>query len=358
MASVMRLIAGGVVHVVMKIDSRLIQHVSNRRYFSSSDGKLKTVYDQVNSDLSITDSGISTLTTGNPDLCAAFYTLARENFFSGTMDRSYKEAIASTTAAKFNCRYCFSMHTLFLDALANAEVSQAIMSRNFSSIADESIRRYVVWTDKALDLSPQPVADCPFTADHRSEVLGLIAASATLGRVAKIFLTRSPLLLNQTPIMRLILRILRPGIRAMVTLNKRGSLFGSLPNATHAPDKLKWASGDAVVSTTFAKCDAVFSSAAAKHLSATEQQLIVKAIADWTGKEPPLGPNWLAPYMQSVSTDRHDLMSYALTVAAAPHRITRAHFETLASSDAALVIATWVSFNAGVEIAMRIASQM
>ncbi|MCX6125688.1 MAG: hypothetical protein NTV34_13230, partial [Proteobacteria bacterium] len=205
-----------VIDIVSFADYKLIRHIKKIVPYASASDVTKMLYDQAKLDMGFTNSGVSTICAGYPDLFISFYSIGRENFLIGDLDRKYKETMLAVWSQAFSCNYCLGMHAIFVDSLCDENIIAAIVSDRPDLIQDETVRAYALWARQIVKFREAPPLNAPFLPRYLPEILSLLVANAVYGRLANIFLRASPLRLNSTPIMQWALSILRPGIKTLV----------------------------------------------------------------------------------------------------------------------------------------------
>jgi alkylhydroperoxidase family enzyme len=311
-------------------------------------GLVDRVYDQVEREFGVLAPSL-VLFSPAPEVLASSWLMLRETLVAANkIQRTAKEAIATTVSLGNTCPWCVAVHSTMLSGLADGLV---LADQPAESIADPELRAVTTWArdcrteEGALRHEPA----CP--ADQAPELIGTTVLFHYYNRMVNVFLTEVPLppgapKIALGPVMWILDRRFRPAARLS---HQRGTSLELLPAAS-LPGDLAWASGDSLTEDAFARGYAAIDAAGARSVPPSVRDLVMTELENWHGE--PRGPSraWADSAVSGLPVADRPAGRLALLTALASSQVDRSVVRTFRASrpeDSALVeLTAWASFAA------------
>ncbi len=320
-------------------------------------GLVAEVYRQVADELHIVVPP-ALLHSPSSDVLAAYWAMTREPLIpAGAAGRTVKEAVAATVSVANTCPYCVDMHVAGLYELSGEHDAEAIALERPGEIADDRMRRLVVWARGAHHADGPPLPP-DVSAAQRAELVGVAVGFHYLSRMVNVFLTNSLLPAGLGPQSRRrfkqgLSRVLRPTLRGDHAPGRANDLLEAAPPR---PD-LGWAAGGPVIADAMARSYRAFEAAGVRSLDPEVRGLVLTGLERWNGEDPGLSNRWCEELIEPLPAPRRAAARLALLTAFASYRAgpeVIEEFRRHHPADGTLVDVTgWASFAAARRIGAR-----
>jgi AhpD family alkylhydroperoxidase len=314
------------------------------------------VYRQVERDLDMLAPPVA-LHSVAPEVMAACWMLLRETLVAkGLVDRTTKEAVATTVSLGNSCQYCVDLHLTTLDALGEEREANGIGDPAAGVEYDHTVRRVAEWARARGKRAAAIQAPRPFLDEHGPELIGTVTAFHYLNRMVNVFLPESPLPASDSPTVRS--RTLRALGRFMLPAALRspdpGEPLDLLPEAA-LPDDLKWAADNHLIASTFARAAAAIDAAGTRSVPVAVQEIVHRHLSTWDGMASGPSRAWLIDAVSELPAEDRPAGRLALLTAVASEQLDQSiidDFRRVEREDRALVeLTAWASFTAARAIA-------
>jgi alkylhydroperoxidase family enzyme len=291
-----------------------------------------------------------------PDVLAAYWMLMREPLIAaGGVDRLRKEAVAAAVSVANICPYCVDMHSAGMYDLATEHDAEAIVADRVEEIADPGTREVAAWARVAHQPDEPLVANPPFPATERAELVGVVVAFHYLSRVVNVFLPSFLVPHRFGPATRRrfkhgLGRVIGPFLREP---HPPGRSLSLLPE-TALPSGAGWAAGNPTVAGAVARAYAVFEAAGVRALSPAVRDLVCRRLDVWRGEETGLSREWCERLVAGLPVEDRGAGRLALLTALAAYQVDEevvGEFRRTEPRDDRLVEAVaWASFAAARQV--------
>jgi alkylhydroperoxidase family enzyme len=324
-----------------------IRYVSPVRR-SAARGLVGRVYEQVEREFGLLAPSLA-LFSPAPEVLAASWLMLRETLLVGrAVDRSAKEAVATTVSLGNACPWCVSVHSTMLSGLAGGLV---LANYPAERVADPRLRAVTTWAQDCRTEGGAVLHEPACPAGEAAELIGTVVLFHYYNRMVNVFLTEVPLppgapRMALGPVMRILDRRLRP---AAMRTHEPGTALELLPAAA-LPRDLSWVSGDPVTEDAYARGCAAVEAGGTRSVPPSVRDLVLAELADWHGE--PRGPSrsWADTAVSSLPQADQPAGRLALLTALASAQVDRSVVQAFRSSqpgDSALVeLTAWASFAA------------
>jgi hypothetical protein len=314
----------------------------------AAQGLVGRVYEQVEREFGILAPSIA-LFSSAPEVLAASWLMLRETLLvTGKVERSAKEAVATTVSQGNTCPWCTTVHSTMLSGLADGLV---LKDRSAEPIADLRLRAVTAWArncgteEGALLHEPAcPAAEAP-------ELIGTTVLFHYYNRMVNVFLTDVPLppgapRIALGPVMRILDRRMRP---AAERTHEPGVSLDLLPAAPLPPD-LPWAVADPLAEVAFGRGCAAIDAAGARTVPPAVHDLVMAELENWHGERRGPSRAWVESGVSGLPTADQPAGRLALLTALASYQVDRSvirQFQASRPGDDALVeLTAWASLAA------------
>jgi AhpD family alkylhydroperoxidase len=328
--------------------AKTIKYVRPIRY-ESAKGLTAQVYHQLQADF--IPAPLVALHSSVPQVMAGVWSMLRETLMAGNVNRSHKEAVATTVSKANECPFCVDAHTVMLRATADDEVANAILQEDYDHIHDPQIRALVQWIWRNRTSNSNPDLSPTFSQSELPEIIGTATTFHYMNRMANVFLGDAllpfplPLALKE-----LTYRVYAAteGKRIVRRLQS-GSSLKFLPQA-ELPEDLAWAAGNSSIAGAFAGFAAVVEEAARQVLPESVRLLVNEQVQAWNGEVMGMSRHWVEQAVSAVQPEYQAVARLTLLTAFASYQVDSAIIEAFRlqyPTDAELIAATaWASFAA------------
>jgi alkylhydroperoxidase family enzyme len=324
-----------------------IRYVSPVRR-GAAHGLAGRVYEQVEREFGVLAPSIA-LHSPAPQVLAASWLMLRETLLTAReVDRTAKEAVATTVSLANTCPWCATVHSTMVSGLAQGP---ALAGHPADSIADPRLRAVTTWAQACQTeegaLRHEPA--CP--AEQAPELIGTAVLFHYYNRMVNVFLTEVPLppgapRMALGPVMRILGRRMWPAARRSY---QPGESLDLLP-AAPLPRDLSWAAGDSLAQDAFARGCAAVDAAGTRSVPPPVRDLVMTELENWRGE--PRGPSraWAENAVSGLPSADQAAGRLALLTALASAQVDRSvvrDFRTSQPGDSALVeLTAWASLAA------------
>lgn len=314
------------------------------------------VYRQVERDLGMLAPPVA-LHSVAPEVMAACWMVLRETLVAkGLVDRTTKEAVATTVSLGNSCQYCVDLHVTTLDALNEEREMNGIGDPASGVEYDHAVRRSAEWARARGTRAAAIQTPRPFLDEHGPELIGTVAAFHYLNRMVNVFLPESPLPASTSPTVRD--RTLRSLGRFMLPSALRcpepGESLDLLPEAA-LPDDLTWAADNHTIASAFARAAAAVDAAGKRSVPVAVQEIAHQHLSTWNGIDGGPSRAWLIDAVSVLPARDRPAGRLALLTATASEQLDQSvidDFRRVEPEDRALVeLTAWASFTAARAIA-------
>jgi AhpD family alkylhydroperoxidase len=313
-------------------DTRYVRVVPRRR----AKGLVAEVYRQVERDFGMLAPPVA-LHSAVPEVLAASWMVLRETLLAqGFAGRASKEAVATGVSIANNCPYCVDVHGMTLDAMAAA--------------VDQSERAGIEeWARASTTAAGTGAA--PFPAAQAPELIGVAVAFQYYNRVANVFLRESPFPSHVPESAKPVARRVLGGILdpSAGLAPRPGASLDLLP-AAPAPDDLRWARPNAVVTDAFSRAYAAVDAAGTRSVPPSVHELVHARLAAWDGRAPGLSRSWVDEAVTGLPEADVAAGRLALVIALASYQVddglVDAFRRTAPGDDTLVELAAWASMAA------------
>ena len=264
------------------------------------------------------------------------------------VERTAKEAVATTVSLGNACPWCATVHSTVLSGLTQGPVRA---KDPVESIADPRLRAVTTW---ARDCETEEGAllhepACP--ANEAPELIGTAVLFHYYNRMVNVFLTEVPLppgapRMVLGPVMWILDRRMGPAAGRSYS---PGTSLELLPAAS-LPRDLSWASGDPVAEDAFARGCAAIDAAGARSVPPSVRDLVMTELENWHGERRGPSREWVESAVSALPTADRSAGRLALLTALASSQVDRSVVRMFRGSrpdDATLVeLTAWASLAA------------
>ncbi|WJK43245.1 carboxymuconolactone decarboxylase family protein [Solwaraspora sp. WMMA2056] len=322
-----------------------------------ADGLVADTYRQVEQEFGVLAPPL-VLHSPNPAVLAAVWSMLQATLVRpGVVPRADKEAVAAAVSVGNRCPYCVEVHSSVLGGLGGGRAAELIGQGRIDELPPGPLRRVARWARQSscLDADPAPP---PFAAGAAAEHIGVVVTFHLINRMVNIFLQESPMPSGAPPMVR---RALRRGLGrvmrlAAARLPDQGRAL--LPVATHVPDDLAWAQGNAAVATALGRAVAAIEQAGHRTVPDPVRELVVERVVSWAGDPPGLSRDWVRAATDGLSAGDLPLGRLAVLAAFASYQVddeTVAACRRTGADDGTLIgLTAWASLQAARRVGARL----
>jgi AhpD family alkylhydroperoxidase len=298
----------------------MIRHVTpvSRK---AATGTVARVYEGLRREFGVHAEPI-TLHSPDPELLAGAWMLCREiTVARGRVDRTLKEAVATTVSHVNRCPFCVDAHSVMLGGLGALDVARHIDAGRLDAVADPRTAAVVRWAVATRDPGAPELEHPPFDIAEMPEMVGTALLFHYINRPVNVFLGETPLPTRH--------RLLRGGMLAIGSRRFRaftgahrepGETLDLLPEA-ELPADMAWAGGTPAVAGAWARFIAAADRAGGRALPRSVRARIVEQLGKWHGEDPGLGREWLEQALEGLDAGERAAARLALLSAFAPYRV-------------------------------------
>jgi len=314
----------------------------------AAQGLVGRVYEQVEREFGVLAPSLVLLSPA-PQVLAASWLMLRETLLAARkVERTSKEAVATTVSLGNTCPWCATVHSSMLSGLAEGLV---LTDDSAESIADPRLRAVTTW---ARDCGTEEGARrhepaCP--AEEAPELIGTAVLFHYYNRMVNVFLTDLPLppgapRMALGPVMWILGRRMGPAAGRSYS---PGTSLELLPAAS-LPRDLSWASGDPLTEDAFARGCAAIDAGGARSVPPAVRDLVMTELENWHGERRGPSREWAERAVSDLPTADRSAGRLALLTALASSQVDRSvvrMFRTSRPDDSTLVeLTAWASLAA------------
>jgi AhpD family alkylhydroperoxidase len=342
--------AGMVIRTALWKSLSRVRYVSVTRPAHAQD-LVAEVYRQVERDLGMLAPPVA-LHSVAPEVMAACWMMVREALVAkGLVDRTTKEAVATTVSLGNSCQYCVDLHVNTLDALGEEREANGIGDPAAGVEYDHAVRRVAEWARARGKRAAAIQAPQPFPDEYGPELIGTVTAFHYVNRMVNVFLPESPLPASVSSTVRS--RTLRALGKFMLPAALRcpepGEALDLLPEAA-LPGDLAWAADNHPIANAFARAAAAVDAAGERSVPVAVQEIVHRHLSTWDGTHGGPSRAWLIDAVSGLAAEDRPAGRLALLTATASEQLDQSiidDFRRVEPEDRALVeLTAWASFTA------------
>jgi alkylhydroperoxidase family enzyme len=314
----------------------------------AAQGLVGRVYEQVEREFGVLAPSLVLLSPA-PQVLAASWLMLRETLLAARkVDRTAKEAVATTVSLGNTCPWCVTVHSSMLSGLAEGLV---LADHPAESIADPRLRAVTTWARDCRTEEGARLHEPACAAEEAPELIGTAVLFHYYNRMVNVFLTELPLppgapRMALGPVMWILDRRMRP---AAGRSYQPGTSLELLPAAS-LPRDLSWASGDPVTEDAFARGCAAVDAAGARSVPPSVRDLVMTELENWHGERRGPSREWVESAVSGLPVADRPAGRLALLTALASSQVDRSvvrMFRTSRPGDSTLVeLTAWASLAA------------
>lgn len=320
-------------------------------------GLVKEVYDMIAEDFFI--NGSLTSHSKVPELLAGVWTGGRESMLvDDLLDRTTKEAMTAVVSQLNQCAYCGDMLVGLVHAGEKHSEASRIFEEAEDGIADETIRRRLVWTKEILTNPEGGELPLPFSEEALPEVIASILAISHINRFSHIVMDGSPVspLFGSKRVKGLSLRMfgheLKSTKRKPLIPDRTASLLPKAP----LPDDMSWARCNPRIARAFSRWSGAIEREAPKVVPDEIREFVRANLERWDGSVMPLSRSWVDEETEELVGHAREVSRFALIVAkSAPQMDEGLVDEVFQSEEQFIRLLGWASFSGARRVAAIVA---
>ncbi len=315
---------------------------------SAAPGLVGRVYEQIEREFGVLAPSLA-LFSSSPQVLAASWLMLRESLLvTRAVERSAKEAVATTVSLGNACPWCATVHSTMLSGLAGGLV---LADDPAEQAGDPRLRAVATWARDCRTEEGARLHEPACPAEEAPELIGTVVVFHFFNRMVNVFLTEVPLppgapRMALGPVMRILDRRMRP---AAVRGYQPGMALELLPAAA-LPRDLAWAGGDSVTEDAFARGCAAVDAAGTRSVPPSVRDLVLAELEGWHGEQRGPSRTWADGAVSALPQADRPAGRLALLTALASSQVGRSDVQTFLASepgDATLVeLTAWASLAA------------
>ena len=306
-------------------------------------GLVKQVYDMIADDFFI--NGSLTSHSKVPDLLAGVWTGGRESMLvDDHLDRTTKEAMTAVVSQLNECAYCGDMLISLVHAGKEHGAASDIFEEQEANIADESLRRKLLWMKAMITGENAERLPLPFPEAGLPEVLASILAISHINRFSHIVMDGSPVSGSRT-MKGLSLRMFGHELKSTkVKPVLPDRTAGLLPQAPLPPD-MEWSTDNPRIARAMARWAAAIERESIKVAPPEVRSFVQDNLACWDGSAMPLSRSWVEDETAQLTGHDRDLARFSLIVAKSAPQIDDRVIEKVHENEEQFIrLLAWASF--------------
>ncbi|HAA16538.1 MAG TPA: hypothetical protein DCE41_34455 [Cytophagales bacterium] len=339
-----------------------IYHIGSVKPKEAS-GLVKEVYQELKQEMGDVVEPVS-LHALEPTVLREVWGMLREILLiDDHMLRREKEAVAAAVSSSNACPYCVDAHTIMVMGLDDAQTAKAIAKKDLSLITDSPLRGLLEWAFHTRDFDQLRPVENKYLGKALPELIGTVVFFHYLNRMVTLFLGATILPMN-VPMMKGMMKKMAAMMFSKVLKTKKEGrtladgetldLFQQYP--------MHWANSNTRVHYALAKAQQTTQALAKDYLPEEIRSFVVSQIQAWDGQDLESTREMEAALLK-VEEEYRDVARVLLHTAMCDYRVQGKDIQLLkehfgGKDEAALVLTSWVSMVAAIEIGNRLGDRM